>query len=81
MRRINCKTCGVKNEKLAFLADNTWHAVKDLGKIDMREPLRVAGPPKPRVIDVDEKDEGKILRGSKAPCSVKPGGCAARKEP
>ena len=83
MRRVRCKTCGVKNEKLDFLAANTkytlrfamrigglcramtikdvarlmhldWHAVKDLDKIYMREQLRVAGPPKPSVIGVDE---------------------------
>jgi len=83
MRRVRCKTCGVKNEKRAFLSDNTkytlrfamqigglcramtiqdvsrlmrldWHAVKDLDKIYMREQLRLAGPPAPRVIGVDE---------------------------
>ncbi len=83
MRRVKCKSCGVKNERLAFLSDNTkytlrfamqigglcramtikdvarlmhldWHAVKDLDKIYMREQLRLAGPPKPSVIGVDE---------------------------
>ena len=83
MRRVKCKNCGVKNEKLAFLSDNTkytlrfakqigglcramtiqdvarlmrldWDTVKDLDKIYMREQLRVAGPPKPSVIGVDE---------------------------
>ena len=83
MRRVNCKTCGVKNEKLDFLSDNTkytlrfamqigglcramtikdvsrhmrldWHTVKDLEKIYMREQLRLAGPPRPEVIGVDE---------------------------
>jgi transposase len=83
MRRVKCKTCGAKNEKLAFLSENTkytlrfamqigglcramtiqdvsrlmrldWHAVKDLDKITMREQLRLAGPPAPRVIGVDE---------------------------
>jgi transposase len=83
MRRVECKTCGVKNEKLDFLSDNTkytlrfamqigglcramtikdvaqrmhldWHAVKDLDKIYMREQLRRAGPPVPRVIGIDE---------------------------
>ncbi len=73
----------MKNERLAFLSDNTkytlrfamqigglcramtikdvarlmhldWHAVKDLDKIYMREQLRLAGPPKPSVIGVDE---------------------------
>jgi hypothetical protein len=79
MYRVNCKVCGVKNEKLDFLSDNTrytlrfamqigglcramtitdvarrmhldWHTVKDLDKIYMREQLRLAGPPSPRVI-------------------------------
>jgi transposase len=83
MRRVECKTCGVKNEKLDFLSDNTkytlrfamqigglcramtikdvaqrmhldWHGVKDLDKIYMREQLRRAGPPVPRVIGIDE---------------------------
>ena len=83
MRRVKCATCGVKNEKLAFLSRNTkytlrfatqigglcramtikdvarlmhldWRAVKDLDKIYMREQLRLAGPPRPRVIGVDE---------------------------
>lgn len=31
-----------------------WHMVKDLDKIYMREQLRRAGPPSPRVIGVDE---------------------------
>jgi len=31
-----------------------WHAVKDLDKIYMREQLRVAGDPKPRIIGIDE---------------------------
>jgi transposase len=73
----------VKNEKLAFLSENTkyslrfamqigglcramtiqdverrmnlnWHTVKDLDKIYMREQLRRVGPPKPRVIGIDE---------------------------
>jgi transposase len=83
MRRVKCKTCGVKNERLAFLSANTnytlrfatqigglcramtikdvaremhldWHAVKDLDKIYMREQVRLAGHPSPRVIGVDE---------------------------
>ena len=83
MHRVICKTCGVKNEKLDFLSDNTrytlrfamqigglcramtikdvarrmhldWHTVKDLDKIYMREQLRLAGPPSPRVIGIDE---------------------------
>ena len=77
------KTCGVKNEKLDLLSDNTkytwrfamqigglgramtikdvaqrmhldWHAVKDLDKSYMREQLRRAGAPVPRVIGIDE---------------------------
>ena len=83
MRRVRCKTCGVKNERLAFLSANTkytlrfamqigglcramtvkdvsrhmrldWHTVKDLEKIYMREQLRLAGPPPPEVIGMDE---------------------------
>jgi transposase len=83
MRRVNCKTCDVKNEKLDFLSDNTkytlrfamqigglwramtikdvsrhmrldWHTVKELEKNYMREQLRLAGPPQPKVIGVDE---------------------------
>jgi transposase len=83
MLRVICETCGVKNEKLDFLADNTrytlrfamqigglcramtitdvarlmhldWHTVKALDKIYMREQLRVAGAPAPRVIGIDE---------------------------
>ncbi len=81
--RVICKTCGVRNEKLDFLSDNTrytlrfamqigglcramtitdvarlmhldWHTVKALDKIYMREQLRLAGPPAPRVIGIDE---------------------------
>jgi len=73
----------VKNEKLAFLSENTkytlrfamqigglcrtmsikdvgehmnlhWHTVKELDKIYMREQLRRAGHPKPKVIGIDE---------------------------
>jgi len=83
MARVNCKTCGVRNETLAFLSANTkytlrfamqigglcramtiqdvarrmhldWHTVKELDKIYMREQLRRAGPPSPRVIGIDE---------------------------
>jgi len=83
MRRVNCKTCGVKNEKLDFLSENTkytlrfamqigglcramtikdvakrmyldWHTVKNLDKIYMREQIRRAGHPEPKVIGVDE---------------------------
>ena len=28
MRRVNCKTCGVKNERLAFLSDNTKYTLR-----------------------------------------------------
>jgi len=28
MRRVNCKTCGVKNEKLEFLSDNTKYTLR-----------------------------------------------------
>jgi transposase len=83
MHRVDCKACGVKNERLDFLSENTkyslrfamqigslcramtikdvarrmhldWHAVKELDKVYMREQLRRAGPPTPRVIGVDE---------------------------
>ena len=83
MRGVKCKACGVKNEKLAFLSDNTnftlrfarqigglcramtirdiarrmhldWHTVKELDKIHLREHLRRAGPPQPKVIGIDE---------------------------
>jgi len=83
MRRVRCAACGVKNEKLAFLSENTkytlrfamqigglcramtiddvarlmrlhWHTVKDLSKLYVREQLRLAGHPKPRVIGIDE---------------------------
>ena len=39
---------------VARLMHLDWHAVKDLDKIYMREQLRLAGPPKPRIIGVDE---------------------------
>ena len=83
MVRVNCPACGVKNERLSFLSDNTrftlrfamkvgalcrvmslhdvarhmridWHAAKELDKIYMREQLRRAGPPSPKVIGIDE---------------------------
>jgi hypothetical protein len=28
MRRVDCKTCGVKNEKLAFLSANTKYTLR-----------------------------------------------------
>jgi transposase len=84
IRRVCCQSCGtVKQEKLAWLADNPlytnrfawyvgrrcrtapiqavarelrldWHAVKELEKQYMREQLRRAGRPGPRVIGIDE---------------------------
>ena len=83
MHRVRCKTCGVKNETLAFLSANTnytlrfamqigglcramsikdvarrlhldWQTVNDLDKIYMQEQLRLAGPPSPSVIGIDE---------------------------
>lgn len=83
MRRVDCKRCGVKNEKLDFLAANpkytqrfamqvgrlcramtirdaakharlNWRTAKDLDKLYMREQLRLAGPPTPNVIGIDE---------------------------
>jgi len=84
IRRVCCQSCGkVKQEKLAWLADNPlytkrfawyvgrrcrtapiqavarelrldWHAVKELEKQYMREQLRRAGSPGPRVIGIDE---------------------------
>ena len=35
IRRVNCKTCGVKNEKLDFLSDNT--------KYTLRFAMRIGG--------------------------------------
>jgi len=84
IRRVYCQSCGkVKQEKLAWLADNPlytqrfawyvgrrcraapiqavaqelwldWHTVKELEKQYMREQLRRAGTPSPRVIGIDE---------------------------
>jgi transposase len=34
MRRVNCKTCGVKNEKLDFLSDNTRYTLRFAMQID-----------------------------------------------
>jgi transposase len=82
-RRVQCSRCGVKNERLDWLADHPlytkrfaffvgrrcrqtpikevaeelfldWHAVKELDKQYMREQLRRAGTPAPRVIGIDE---------------------------
>src|SRR5208337_2876770 len=41
-------------QDVARLMHLDWEAVKELDKIYMREQLRVAGHPKPRVIGVDE---------------------------
>jgi transposase len=84
IRRVYCSSCGkVKQEKLAWLADNPlytkrfawyvgrrcraapiqavarelrldWHTVKELEKQYMREQLRRAGTPGPRVLGIDE---------------------------
>jgi transposase len=83
IRRVACLQCGVKREKLDWLADNPfytkrfafyvgrrcrdstvkaiaeeldldWKTVKDLDKQYMREQLRRAGCPTPRVIGIDE---------------------------
>ena len=81
---MKCKSCGVKNKRLALLIGQhkyilrfamqidgicramtikdvsrrmrlDWHAVKDLEKKTyMREQLRLAGPPQPEVIGMDE---------------------------
>ena len=83
-RRVDCRRCGtVKQEKLAFLANNPfytkrfayhvgrrcrttsikevakechldWHTVKELEKQYMREQLKRAGSPRPKVIGIDE---------------------------
>ena len=39
---------------VASLMNLDWHAVKDLDKLYMREQLRRAGHPAPRVIGIDE---------------------------
>ncbi len=84
VRRVACRRCGtVKQERLAFLADNPfytkrfafyvgrrcraspirdvakelrldWHTVKALEQQYMREQLRRAGTPGPRVLGLDE---------------------------
>lgn len=84
IRRVHCTRCNtVKQERLAFLADNPfytkrfayyvgrrcstatikdvakelhldWKTVKELEKHYLREKLRRAGSPKPRVIGIDE---------------------------
>src|SRR5206468_2702651 len=84
VRRVACRRCGaVKQERLAFLADNPfytkrfafyvgrrcraspirdvakelhldWHTVKALEQQYLREQLRRAGTPGPKVIGIDE---------------------------
>jgi transposase len=84
VRRVQCRSCGkVKQEKLAWLADNPfytkrfafyvgqrcrsstirdvarelkldWKTVKELEKQYMREQLRRAPKPAPRIIGIDE---------------------------
>jgi len=47
-----CRVMTLKD--VARLMHLDWRMVKDLDKIYMREQLRRAGPPKPRVIGIDE---------------------------
>lgn len=47
-----CRAMTIKD--VARLMRLDWDTVKDLDKIYMREQLRVAGPPKPEIIGVDE---------------------------
>ena len=84
IRRVDCKSCGkVKQEKLAWLADNPfvtkrfaffvgrrcrtmtikdvaeetrldWKTIKALDQEYMREQLRRAGKPAPKVVGIDE---------------------------
>ena len=83
VRRVACAQCGVRREKLPWLADNPyytkrfayyvgrrcrdstikavaeelhldWKTVKELDQQYMREQLRRAGRPAPRVIGIDE---------------------------
>ena len=84
IRRVDCERCGkVKQEKLAWLADNPfytkrfaffvgrrcrtmtikdvaeetrldWKTIKDLDAQYMREQLRRAGKPAPKVVGIDE---------------------------
>ena len=70
MRRVYCFRCGgVKRERLDWLADNPLYTkrfaffvgrrcrattVKELDKQYMREQLRRAGTPAPRVLGIDE---------------------------
>ena len=47
-----CRAMTIKDVSRHMRLD--WHTVKDLEKIYMREQLRLAGPPRPQVIGVDE---------------------------
>lgn len=83
VRRVCCKDCGVKQERLSFLADYpfytkrfayyvgkrcqsstildvakelrlNWKTVKEMEKQYLREKLRRAGKPNPKVVGIDE---------------------------
>lgn len=83
VRRVDCPRCGVKQERVPWIAANphytqrfaryvgkqcrsasikevatdlnmSWHTVKELDKLYMREQLEQAGEPSPRVIGIDE---------------------------
>lgn len=83
IRRVDCPACGVKQERLDFLAEHpfytkryaryigrrcqsatirdiakeqgiNWKTVKEMEKQYLREKLRRAGSPAPRVIGIDE---------------------------
>ena len=47
-----CRAMTIKDVSKLMRLD--WHTVKELEKIYMREQLRLAGPPRPEVIGVDE---------------------------
>ena len=53
----NCRAATVADAAEEFHLD--WHTVKELDKEYMREQLRRAGPPSPRVIGIDEISVGK----------------------
>ena len=52
-----CRAATVADASEEFHLD--WHTVKELDKEYMREQLRRAGPPSPRVIGIDEISVGK----------------------
>ena len=61
-----------------------WHTVKELDKQYMREQLRRAGSPAPRVIGIDEISVGKGTvshRGQRPGAAAGPSGSAARTAP